>query len=211
MVIKSVNLETVCGITSKLPENTLPEVAFAGKSNVGKSTLINGLMNRKSYARVSSQPGKTQTINYYNINDELYLVDLPGYGYATAGVKVKQQWGQMIENYLHNSPTLKAVFLLVDIRHEPSDNDVMMYDWILQAGFSPIVIATKADKIKRSQLAKHKKMIKESIAERSRVSGEVSLKIIPWSGLSKAGREEIYQILDREVLGIEEEADPGVQ
>lgn len=211
MVIKSVNLETVCGITSKLPENTLPEVAFAGKSNVGKSTLINGLMNRKSYARVSSQPGKTQTINYYNINDQLYLVDLPGYGYATAAVKVKQQWGQMIENYLHNSPTLKAVFLLFDIRHEPSDNDVMMYDWILQAGFSPIVIATKADKIKRSQLAKHKKMIKESIAERSRVSGEVSLKIIPWSGLSKAGREEIYQILDREVLGIEEEADPGVQ
>lgn len=211
MVIKSVNLETVCGITSKLPENTLPEVAFAGKSNVGKSTLINGLMNRKSYARVSSQPGKTQTINYYNINDQLYLVDLPGYGYATAAVKVKQQWGQMIENYLHNSPTLKAVFLLVDIRHEPSDNDVMMYDWILQAGFSPIVIATKADKIKRSQLAKHKKMIKESIAERSRVSGEVSLKIIPWSGLSKAGREEIYQILDREVLGIEEEADPGIQ
>ncbi|MGX8688944.1 MAG: ribosome biogenesis GTP-binding protein YihA/YsxC [bacterium] len=211
MVIKSVNLETVCGITSKLPANTLPEVAFAGKSNVGKSTLINGLMNRKSYARVSSQPGKTQTINYYNINDELYLVDLPGYGYATAGVKVKQQWGQMIENYLHNSPTLKAVFLLVDIRHEPSDNDVMMYDWILQAGFSPIVIATKADKIKRSQLAKHKKMIRESIAERSHVSGEVSLKIIPWSGLSKQGREEIYQILDREVLGIEEEAVPGAE
>ncbi|MBQ1924310.1 MAG: YihA family ribosome biogenesis GTP-binding protein [Lachnospiraceae bacterium] len=211
MVIKSVNLETVCGITSKLPENTLPEVAFAGKSNVGKSTLINGLMNRKSYARVSSQPGKTQTINYYNINDQLYLVDLPGYGYATAAVKVKQQWGQMIENYLHNSPTLKAVFLLVDIRHEPSDNDVMMYDWILQAGFSPIVIATKADKIKRSQLAKHKKMIRESIAERSHVSGEVSLKIIPWSGLSKAGREEIYQILDREVLGIEEEAGPEAE
>lgn len=211
MVIKSVNLETVCGITSKLPENTLPEVAFAGKSNVGKSTLINGLMNRKSYARVSSQPGKTQTINYYNINDELYLVDLPGYGYATAAVKVKQQWGQMIENYLHNSPTLKAVFLLVDIRHEPSDNDVMMYDWILQAGFSPIVIATKADKIKRSQLAKHKKMIRESIAERSHVSGEVSLKIIPWSGLSKAGREEIYQILDSEVLGIGEEAGPEAE
>lgn len=211
MVIKSVNLETVCGITSKLPENTLPEVAFAGKSNVGKSTLINGLMNRKSYARVSSQPGKTQTINYYNINDELYLVDLPGYGYATAAVKVKQQWGQMIENYLHNSPTLKAVFLLVDIRHEPSDNDVMMYDWILQAGFSPIVIATKADKIKRSQLAKHKKMIRESIAERSHVSGEVSLKIIPWSGLSKAGREEIYQILDSEILGIGEEAGPEAE
>ena len=205
MVIKSVNLETVCGITSKLPANTLPEVAFAGKSNVGKSTLINGLMNRKSYARVSSQPGKTQTINYYNINDALYLVDLPGYGYATAGLKAREQWGRMIENYLHTSRTLKAVFLLVDIRHEPSDNDVMMYDWILQAGFAPIIIATKADKIKRSQLAKHKKMIRESISSRSHVSGEVTMQIIPWSGLSKQGREEIYGILDREVLEIEKE------
>ena len=133
MVIKTVNLETVCGITSKLPDNKKPEFAFAGKSNVGKSTLINALMNRKAYARTSSTPGKTQTINYYNINDEFYLVDLPGYGYATAGVKVKQKWGQMIENYLHTSKTLEAVFLLIDIRHEPSDNDVMMFDWVLAA------------------------------------------------------------------------------
>ena len=138
MVIKSVNLETVCGVTSKLPVNTLPEVAFAGKSNVGKSTLINGIMNRKSYARVSAQPGKTQTINYYNINDALYLVDLPGYGYATANVKVRQKWGEMIERYLNTSEALKAVFLLIDIRHEPSNNDIMMYDWIVQAGFNPI-------------------------------------------------------------------------
>ena len=198
MVIKSVNLETVCGITSKLPANTLPEVAFAGKSNVGKSTLINGLMNRKSYARVSSQPGKTQTINYYNINDALYLVDLPGYGYATAAVKVKQQWGQMIENYLHNSPTLKAVFLLVDIRHEPSDNDVMMYDWILQAGITPVIIATKADKIKRSQIQKQLALLRRTLREESHVHADAGqpLRIIPWSGQTKSGRDEIYAVLD---------------
>lgn len=202
MVIKSVNLETVCGITSKLPVNTLPEVAFAGKSNVGKSTLINGIMNRKSYARVSSQPGKTQTINYYNINDALYLVDLPGYGYATANVKVRQKWGEMIERYLNTSEALKAVFLLIDIRHEPSNNDIMMYDWIVQAGFNPIIIATKADKIKRSQLPKHKKMIRETIKSKSQAGADLTFQMIAWSGLSKQGREEIYDLLDREVLGI---------
>ena len=196
MVIRSVNLDTVCGITSRLPEGTLPEFAFAGKSNVGKSTLINGLMNRKSYARTSSQPGKTQTINYYNINGELYLVDLPGYGYATAGVKVKEQWGKMIERYLKKSEMLRAVFLLVDIRHEPSDNDAMMYDWILQAGFHPYVIATKADKIKRSQLDKQKKLIAQTLAAKSRLSQEVSIPVLPWSGETKAGREDIYAVLE---------------
>ena len=115
MIIKNVNLETVCGITSKLPENDKPEIAFAGKSNVGKSSLINALMNRKSYARISATPGKTQTINYYNINDELYLVDLPGYGYAKVSEQEKAQWGRMIENYLHSSRQLKAIFLLIDI------------------------------------------------------------------------------------------------
>lgn len=130
MIIKNVSLETVCGITSKLPENIHPEVAFAGKSNVGKSSLINGLMNRKSLARTSSQPGKTQTINYYNINDEIYFVDLPGYGYAQANEHVKAQWGKMIEDYLHKSKQLKLVFLLIDIRHAPSENDRIMYDWI---------------------------------------------------------------------------------
>ena len=123
MVIRNVNLETVCGITSTLPENTLPEIAFAGKSNVGKSSLINGLMNRKSLARTSSQPGKTQTINYYNINGRMYFVDLPGYGYATANERVKAQWGKLIEDYLHQSKRIRAVFLLIDIRHAPSENE----------------------------------------------------------------------------------------
>jgi len=196
MIIKTVNLETVCGITSKLPDNKLPEFAFAGKSNVGKSTLINALMNRKSYARTSSMPGKTQTINYYNVNDAFYLVDLPGYGYATAGVKVKQQWGKMIENYLHTSRKLEAVFLLVDARHEPSENDVMMFDWVLAAGFTPYVIATKSDKLKRSQIAKQMAMIRRTIREKSTAGRDVSFEVIPFSGLSKAGREDIYTVLE---------------
>ena len=190
MVIKNVNLETVCGITSKLPENKLPEFAFAGKSNVGKSSLINGLMNRKALARTSSSPGKTQTINYYNINNEMYFVDLPGYGYATANVKIKAQWGKMIEDYLHQSKKICAVFLLVDIRHAPSENDRIMYDWILDRGYQPIIIATKADKIKRSQLAKQKELICDTLDV---VDDTV---VIPYSSLNKQGREEIYDLLD---------------
>lgn len=190
MVIKNVNLETVCGITSKLPENKLPEIAFAGKSNVGKSSLINGLMNRKSLARTSSQPGKTQTINYYNINNAMYFVDLPGYGYATANVEVKAQWGKLIEDYLHQSKKLRAVFLLVDIRHAPSENDRIMYDWILDHGYQPVIIATKLDKIKRSQIEKQKKLICDTLDV---VDGTI---IIPYSSLSKQGREEIYELLD---------------
>ena len=120
MNVNKVNLETVCGITSVLPENDKPEFAFAGKSNVGKSSLINALMNRKSYARTSSQPGKTQTINFYNINELLYFVDLPGYGYAKVSLEIKAKWGKMIERYLKSSKQLKAIFLLIDIRREPS-------------------------------------------------------------------------------------------
>ena len=140
MIIRNINLETVCGITSKLPENTLPEIAFAGKSNVGKSSLINALMNRKSYARISATPGKTQTINFYNINEALYLVDLPGYGYAKVSEQEKIKWGQLIERYLHGSKQLKVVFLLIDIRHKPSGNDKMMYEWIVSHGFHQMVI-----------------------------------------------------------------------
>lgn len=191
MVIKSVNLEMVCGITSKLPENKLPEIAFAGKSNVGKSSLINGLMNRKSLARTSSQPGKTQTINYYNINDQMYFVDLPGYGYATANEKVKAQWGKMIEDYLHQSRQIRAVFLLIDIRHAPSENDRIMYNWILDRDYKPIIIATKLDKIKRSQVAKQVKLISDTLD----VVDDTT--VIPYSSLSKQGREEIYELLDR--------------
>ena len=190
MVIKNVSLETVCGITSTLPDNILPEIAFAGKSNVGKSSLINALMNRKSLARTSSQPGKTQTINFYNVNDAIYFVDLPGYGYAKANEEVKAKWGKMIENYLHKSKQLRRVFLLIDIRHDPSANDKLMYEWILKQGFEPIVIATKADKINRSQLAKQVKAVKEGLKV---VPGTM---VIPFSATSKQGRDEIYEIID---------------
>lgn len=190
MVIKSVQLETVCGITSKLPDNMLPEIAFAGKSNVGKSSLINGIMNRKSLARTSSKPGKTQTINFYNVNEVFYLVDLPGYGYAKANQEVKAQWGKMIERYLHSSKQLKAVFLLIDIRHDPSANDKQMYQWMRHYGFDPIIIATKLDKINRSQIQKQLKAIRVGLeAQKDTI-------IIPYSSLSKQGREEIYDLLD---------------
>ena len=195
MIIKNVALETVCGITSTLPKNTLPEIAFAGKSNVGKSSLINGLMNRKSLARTSAQPGKTQTINYYNINQELYFVDLPGYGYANASVEVKAKWGKMIERYLHTSQNLKAVFLLIDIRHDPSANDKMMYDWILNNGYEPIIIATKLDKLKRSQVQKNIKAIKEGL--KLSKNGV----IIPFSAETKQGRDEIWALID-ELTGL---------
>lgn len=194
MVIKNVNLETVVGITSTIPQNIYPEVAFSGKSNVGKSSLINALMNRKSYARTSSKPGKTQTINYYNINDEIFLVDLPGYGYTKIAESVKIKWGEMIERYLGQSKQLKAVFLLVDIRHKPSENDRNMYNWILDNGFEPIVIATKKDKIKRSQLQKQVKLIKETLDV---VPGT---KVIPFSSQTKDGRDEIYEIMDSMIV-----------
>lgn len=199
MVIKSAELETVCGITSKLPQNDKMEIAFAGKSNVGKSSLINGLLNRKALARTSSQPGKTQTINFYNINRELYFVDLPGYGYAKVSKEIKEKWGKMIERYLHTSKQLKAVFLLIDIRHEPSANDINMYDWIVDNGYNPVIIATKLDKIKRSQVQKQLKLIRTTL----QVLPET--KIFAFSALSKQGREEIWAYI--ESLNQDEETD----
>lgn len=193
MVIKSVELETVCGITSKLPDNILPEIAFAGKSNVGKSSLINGLLNRKSLARTSSQPGKTQTINFYNVNKQLYFVDLPGYGYAAVSQEIRAKWGKMIERYLNTSKVIKKVFLLIDIRHEPSENDCIMYNWIVENGYEPVIIATKLDKINRSQVQKHIKMIKQKIRP---VEGTT---IIPFSSQSKQGREEIWQLIEETI------------
>lgn len=190
MVIKNVALEIVCGITSKLPENSRPEVAFAGKSNVGKSSLINALMNRKSLARTSSQPGKTQTINFYNVNGSIYFVDLPGYGYARTSEHVKEQWGKMVENYLHRSRQLKAVFLLIDIRHKPSENDCIMYEWIKTHGYQPIIIATKLDKINRSQIQKQVKLLKETLR------AEKNVRVVPFSATTKQGREEIYEIIE---------------
>ena len=198
MVIKSVNLETVCGITSKIPDNPYYEVAFAGKSNVGKSSMINALLNRKSLARTSAQPGKTQTINFYNINDAMYLVDLPGYGYAKTSASEKEKWGKMIENYLHTSKKLQAVFLLIDIRHDPSANDKMMYDWMVYQGFAPIIIATKLDKIKRSQIQKNVKAIREGLKVKP---GTI---IIPFSSETKQGRDELWEVIDSFVLPQEE-------
>lgn len=190
MIIKSINLETVCGITSTLPKNDKPEVAFAGKSNVGKSSLINALMNRKAYARTSATPGKTQTINFYNINEELYLVDLPGYGYAKVTESEKKKWGRMIENYLHGSTQLKAVFLLSDIRHAPPENDRIMYEWVLSQGFEPVIIATKLDKIKRSQVQKQLKILREGLGL---LPGTV---VIPFSAETKQGRDEIWELIE---------------
>ena len=191
MVIKNVALETVCGITSKLPDSEYPEIAFAGKSNVGKSSLINALMNRKNLARTSAQPGKTQTINFYNINSELYFVDLPGYGYAKVSKEEKEKWGKMIERYLHTSKKLKAIFLLIDIRHEPGANDKEMYEWIVRNGYAPIIIATKLDKINRSQKDKCLKIIRTTLG----LKGDYP--IIPFSAVSKQGREEIYETIDK--------------
>ena len=190
MVIKSAVLDIVCGITSKIPDTGLPEVAFAGKSNVGKSSLINGLMNRKALARTSAQPGKTQTINFYKINDELDLVDLPGYGYARVTPAEKEKWGKMIENYLHTSHNLKAVFLLIDIRHDPSANDRQMYEWILHNGYEPIIIATKLDKLKRSQVQKNLKAIREGLQLRKGTT------VIPYSAETKQGRDEIWELIE---------------
>ena len=190
MIIKKAELETVCGISSRIPESSSPEVAFAGKSNVGKSSLINGLLNRKSLARTSSQPGKTQTINYYNVNDMLYLVDLPGYGYAKVSEEVREKWGRMIERYLHGSRQLKAVFLLVDIRHAPSDNDRTMYQWILYQGYEPVIIATKLDKIKRSQVSRQLKILKEGLEVKP------GTKMIPFSAETRQGRDEIWELIE---------------
>ena len=194
MVIKKVNLDIVIGVTSAIPDTEFPEVAFAGKSNVGKSSLINALMNRKSYACCSSQPGKTETINFYNINDAMYLVDLPGYGYAKVSEQEKIKWGQLIERYLHSSAQLKAVFLLIDIRHAPSENDRIMYQWIVEQGFHPIIIATKLDKIKRSQVQKQMKVLREGL---KLIPGTT---IIPFSSQTKQGRDEIWDMVENQFL-----------
>lgn len=192
MIIRGVELQHVCGVSSRFPETELPEIAFAGRSNVGKSSLINALLNRKSLARTSAKPGKTQTINYYHVlgDTELFLVDLPGYGYTTAAVEIRQQWGKMIERYLRQSIDLRAVLLLLDIRHAPSANDRQMYDWICAQGFTPLLVATKQDKIGRNQIAKQLRLIRQTLKT------EPGTEIIPFSSLSKAGRDELWEKLE---------------
>ena len=190
MVIKKVELEKVIGVTSKIPDMPYPEFAFAGKSNVGKSSLINALMNRKALARVSSQPGKTQTINYYNVNDKIYLVDLPGYGYTKVAVEVKAKWGKMVEKYLRQSKMLKYVFLLIDSRHKPSDNDIMMYEWIVSQGVTPIIVATKTDKLKRSQIKGQMELIMKTLNLTSKEQ------LLPFSSETKVGVNELWEIIE---------------
>ena len=203
MKIRSAELETVCGITSVLPENDRPEVAFAGKSNVGKSSLINALLGRKSLARVSQRPGKTQTINFYHINPgtteeeteerlfapDMYLVDLPGYGFANVPEAEKAKWGTMIERYLHTSKALKAVFLLIDLRHPPTGNDRQMYGWILKNGFVPIIVGTKADKLKRSQLPQAVKAVRTGLGMKK---GDI---LVATSSETKDGIEELWETM----------------
>ena len=191
MEVKKSSLQAVGVKFEQYPDDNKPEIAFVGKSNVGKSSLINALMNRKAYARTSSQPGKTQTINFYRINDDMYYVDLPGYGYAKVSLEEKAKWGKMIENYLHVSEQLKAVFLLIDIRHEPSSNDKLMYDWIVSQGYQPVIIATKADKIKRSQLQKQMKILRTGLE----IGTDVLM--IPFSAETKQGREEIWDYIEK--------------
>lgn len=206
MVIKKVNLDIVIGVSSEVPATQFPEVAFAGKSNVGKSSLINALMNRKSYARTSSQPGKTQTINYYNINDSMFLVDLPGYGYASVSQSVKEKWGKMVERYLKRSRQLRQVFLLIDIRHDPSANDKMMYDWIISNGFQPVIVATKLDKIKRSQQDKQIKAVRNGLG-----LGKDDI-LIPVSSETKQGVDKLWETIESFISDEREEtvSDSGI-
>lgn len=190
MVIKSLELETVCGITSTLPQHKKLEMAFWGRSNVGKSSLLNVLWNRKSMARISAQPGKTQTINYYNINDLCYMVDLPGYGYAKVSKELAAKWMKMIETYLDTSEALRVVFLLIDIRHEPSKKDVEMYRLLYEKGFNPLIIATKADKISKGAKDKQIALIRKTLG------ADKETPILPFSALNRDGKEEIWEYID---------------
>ena len=168
----------------------LPEIAVVGRSNAGKSSLINRICNNSKLARVSSEPGKTRSVNFFTINQAFMLVDLPGYGYAKVTQEIREKWGKLIERYLHGSKRLKAVFLLIDIRHEPSENDKRMYEWIVWNGYDPIIIATKLDKIKRSQIQKQLKLI------RTGLNVKPGTQILPFSAETKQGRDEIWALID---------------
>lgn len=198
MNVNNVTLEAVGVKMEQFPTTGLPEIAFAGKSNVGKSSLINGLINRKALARTSSTPGKTRTINYYNVENVVYFVDLPGYGYAKASKSSVEQWGKMIEYYLKKRQELKIVVLLIDIRHEPSENDKVMVNWVRGNGLNPLIIATKADKINRSQLGKHVAMIKKALNLRE------DERVIPFSATTKQGKDEIWNMFE-DTLGLGQE------
>ena len=189
MNVNNIELTAVCGRKDQYPNTELPEVAFVGKSNVGKSSLINCMVNRKSLARTSQNPGKTRTINFYNIENIVHFVDLPGYGYARAAKSEIAKWGKMIEEYLLERSQLKSIILLIDIRHEPSDNDKIMYDWLKHYGYKIIIVTTKSDKLKRSQINKHISIISKSL----QLDKEDLL--VPFSSETKDGREKLWDII----------------
>jgi GTP-binding protein len=190
MKIKTLELETVCGVKSDLPRHEKIEMAFWGRSNVGKSSLLNTLWNRKSMARISSQPGKTQTINYYCVNNICYMVDLPGYGYARTSRETAEKWMKMIRRYLENSQALRVVFLLIDIRHEPTAKDVETYRMLYERGFNPLIIATKADKIKKNARSRQLSQIRKTLG----LTDETP--VIPFSSVTKEGKDEIWEYID---------------
>lgn len=189
MNVNNVELTAVCGRKEQYPNTELPEVAFVGKSNVGKSSLINCMVNRKSLARTSQNPGKTRTINFYNVENILHFVDLPGYGYARAAKSEIAKWGKMIEEYLLERSQLKSIILLIDIRHEPSDNDKIMYDWLKHYGYKIIIVTTKSDKLKRSQINKHISIISKSLQL------DKDDLLVPFSSETKDGREKLWDII----------------
>lgn len=198
MKVNNVSLAAVGVKMSQYPDDKKPEIAFAGKSNVGKSTLINAMIGRKALARASSQPGKTRTINFYNVEDILYFVDLPGYGYAKAPKNEIERWSKMIDEYLNKRDTLMGIVLLIDIRHEPGENDKIMYNWLKHYGYDIIIAATKMDKIKRSQIQKQLSCIKQAL------NMAPEDRLIAFSGETKAGVEELWNVIE-EVVGYEEE------
>lgn len=190
MKIKTSSLERVAVEKKQYPSEDMVEIAFAGRSNVGKSSFINSILNRKNLARTSGTPGKTRTINFYLINEEFRLVDLPGYGYAVASKKDLEKWADIINKYLHNRPNLKEIFLLVDIRHEPSKQDVMMYDWIRSCGFKGVVIATKSDKVSKSKMDKNISIIKKTLKMEQ---GDL---VIPYSSVKKDNISKVWSEIE---------------
>lgn len=202
MNVQNVALKVVAGSVKQFPEDTLPEIAFVGKSNVGKSSLINSLLGRKSLARTSSAPGKTRTINWYEVDEKLFFVDLPGYGYAKVSKAEQLKWGKVIETYLHKRESLRLVLLLVDVRHAPGEGDQMMMEWLRHYGVPTLVVATKSDKIKRSQHEKQKKIIRD-------VLGIGKEDLLLYSSETKAGREEVWSRIMK--LSVEEDEEAVMQ
>ncbi len=190
MIIKKASLDNVIGISSQIPRHNIPEVAFIGRSNVGKSSLINTLLGRKSFARTSGKPGKTQTINFYNVNNSIYLADLPGYGYANAPKSETKKWGDMVARYFNESKMLRAIFLLCDLRHEATKLDLSMFEWIHYLEYQPIIIATKADKIKPSKVDSNIKLLKNSLNTKEAI-------VVPFSSVTGQGRDTILDFLDQ--------------